>query len=447
MAAKVAGRPLVGHLIAFRRDRLELFESCIAAPDDVIELRIRTPAYLLKRAEDVRHVFVDRGGAYAKDRRNVDPRATRIFGYGLMTSTGASHRRMRRRIQPVFKREPLASVAAGVVREVDDMVDRWDADRPIDLADEMASFALDALMGSIFGAESEGELAVLEEGILARRHSMTRGLSAPTPLPAVLPMALRPRRRRAIRRLDEAIDRHIQARSEGGGGGGDLLSLVMSAHDEDPVPADQRQLHDHAVTFALAAFENVARALTWTIIAIAQRPEVDARIREEVCATLGDRSPAADDCADLRFTRMTLAESLRLWPPNALLSRVARRDDVLPTGKRIRAGAKILLSPYVVHRDAEYYPDPLRFDPERFSEEGSRERPPFAYFPFGGGPRVCIGRALATQQCTLVLARLAQRVRLELSHEPASYVCGCLPSGFGPAMRVIPIASASARTA
>ncbi len=438
VAGKVAGQPLVGHLIAFRRDRLELFESCIAAPDDVIELRIRTPAYLLKRAEDVRHVFVDRGGAYAKDRRNVDPRAIRIFGNGLMTSTGASHRRMRRRIQPIFRPEPLAPVAAGVVRGVDDMVDRWAADRPIDLADEMARFALDALTGSIFGAESAGELAVLEEGILARRHSMTRSLTAPTPLPAVLPMALRPRRRRAIRRLDEAIDRQIQARKEGAGD--DLLSLVMSAHDQEPAPADQRQLRDHAVTFALAAFENVARALTWTIIAIAQRPEVEAQIREEVRTTLADRSPGMDDCTDLRFTQMTLAESLRLWPPNALLSRVARRDDVLPTGKRIPAGAKILLSPYVVHRDAEYYPDPLRFDPERFSEEGSRGRPRFAYFPFGGGPRVCIGRALATQQCTLVLARLAQRVRLELSDEPASYICGCLPSEFGPAMRVIPIA-------
>ena len=133
---------------------------------------------------------------------------------------------------------------------------------------------------------------------------------------------------------------------------------------------------------------------------------------------------------------MVLAESLRLWPPNALLSRVAQRDDVLPTGRRVRAGSKLLLSPYVVHRDPRYYPDPERFDPERFAREGRRGRPRYAYFPFGGGRRVCIGRTLAIQQCTLALARLAQRVQLQVADEPGAYVCGCLPGGFGPSMRV-----------
>jgi cytochrome P450 len=161
----------------------------------------------------------------------------------------------------------------------------------------------------------------------------------------------------------------------------------------------------------------------------------------EVDVVLADRPPRAEDLEALRYTRMTLAESLRLWPPNALLNRVALSDDVLPTGTRVESGSKLILSPYVVHRDPAYYPDPLRFDPERFSEEQSRERPRFSYFPFGGGPRVCIGRGLAIQQCTLALARLSQRVQIDLAGEPASYVCGCLPDGFGPRMRATAVAS------
>jgi cytochrome P450 len=438
-AREPAGQPIVGHLIAFRRERLELLDACIEAPGDMVELRIRTPAYLLKRAEDIKHVLLDAQADYAKDERNIGPRATRIFGDGLMTSSGEKHRQMRRRVQPAFRHRQMAVLGEVAVRGVDAMVDRWGEDAEIDLADEMARFALQSLTRSIFGVDSGPELSALEDGVVARRHSMTRGLAAIAPLPAYLPLALRPRRRRAIRRLDETIERLIAERRQRSSPDGDLLSFVMHAHDGDSAP-DPKQIHDQTLTFALAAYENVARALTWTLLALARHPDVGGRLSGEVERVLGARSPVADDLPELRYTQMTLAESLRLWPPNALLSRIARRDDLLPTGTRVKAGSKLLLSPYVVHRDPSYYPDPERFDPERFGDEASRRRPRYAYFPFGGGPRVCIGRTLAIQQCTLVLARLAQRVRLELSGEPAGYVCGCLPQGFGPRMRVTPLA-------
>jgi cytochrome P450 len=433
---EVAGQPLIGHLVAFRRHRLDLLDACITAPDDVIELRIRTPAYLLKRAEDIRHVLVDGQGVYAKDQRNIGSRATRIFGDGLMTSNGDRHRRMRRQVQPVFRRRSMAPLSDVAVRGVDAMVDRWPRDGEINLADEMARFALQTLTGSIFGVEEGPEFAALQDGVAARRHSMTRALSALTPLPAFLPMALRPRRRRAIRQLEEAIDQLIAATREEAIPRSDLLSLVMHTHDPQLFPPDPGYVYDQTLTFALAAYENVARALTWTLLALARHPPIEARLRTEVDCVLGGRAPEEADRHELRYTEMVLAEALRLWPPNALLSRVAQRDDVLPTGSRVRAGSKLLLSPYVVHRDPTYYPDPERFDPERFSEEGRRGRPRYAYFPFGGGPRVCVGRMLAVQQCTLALARIHQLVRLELAGEPARYVCGCLPAGFGPSMRV-----------
>jgi len=434
-AREPAGQPIVGHLIAFRRERLELLDACIEAPGDVVKLRIRTPAYVLKRAEDIKHVLLDAQADYAKDERNIGPRATRIFGDGLMTSSGEKHRKMRRRVQPAFRHRQMVPLVEAAVRGVDAMVDRWGENTEVDLADEMARFALQSLTRSIFGVDSGPELSALEDGVAARRHSMTRGLGAVAPLPAFLPLALRPRRRRALRRLDEAIEQLIAEREQRSSPDGDLLSFVMHAEDGEMPAPDPKQIHDQTLTFVLAAYENVARALTWTVLALARHPDVAGRLRGEVERVLGGRSPMADDLAELRYTQMTLAESLRLWPPNALLSRIARRDDGLPTGTRVKAGSKLLLSPYVVHRDPSYYPDPERFDPERFGEETSRGRPRYAYFPFGGGPRVCIGRTLAMQQCTLALARLAQRVRIELSGEPARYVCGCLPPGFGPRMR------------
>ena len=410
-------------MVSFRRDRLALLDACLAEPSDVIRLRIRTPAYLLKRAEDVGHVLIDREDVYSKDPRNVGPRATRIFGDGVMTSAGARHRRMRRQVQPSFRLDSMAPLADVAVRSADAMIDGWKPGAVIELAEEMERFALRSVVGSVFGPDSPVHREALEAGVSARRLSMTRGLSAPVPLPALLPLALRTQRRRAIKRFERTVDGLIQARRERGAAGHDLLSMVMD--------------RDHSMTFALAAFENVGRALTWTQLAVARRPYAEAKLRAEVEHVLGDRPPCADDFERLRYTQMLLAESLRLWPPNALLSRVARRDDRLPSGTRVRAGSKLLVSPYVLHRNPIYWRDPERFDPERFGTEESRGRPRYAYIPFGAGPRVCIGRSLATLTCTMALARFAQRVRLELSGQAPGYVCGCLPDRFGPAMRVV----------
>jgi cytochrome P450 len=247
-----------------------------------------------------------------------------------------------------------------------------------------------------------------------------------------LPIALRPSERQAIRRLDETLAELIDERRRGEAGD-DLISMMIERHGSG---SDARRIRDEALNLGLGAHGNVARALTYTLVAIARHPDVEERVRAEVDGVVGDREPAGADGDELRWMGMVLAESMRLWPPNALMFRVARQDDVLPSGARIRAGWKILLSPYVVQRDPAYFPDPLRFDPERFGEEGRRGRPKYAYFPFGGGPRVCIGQTLSSTLCTLALARMTQRVRLELAGAAPRYACGCLEPGYGPRMRV-----------
>jgi cytochrome P450 len=428
--------PLVGHVPAFRKDRLALLKACAATPGDVIELRLGGSAYLLKRAEDVQHVLVAGHAIYPKGPRNIGARATRILGDGLMTNTGEAHRRMRRRVQPVFRRQPVERTAETILRGIDTMIDRWEEAVEIDLADEMNRLALQTLIGSIFGVESGSSVTALEDGMAARRRSMGRAFAWPVTAPGFLPIALSPRQRHAITRLDETLYRLIREQRDRAAASDDLLSMMMDTHEGGRSASDARQVHDEALNLLLAAHENVARALTYTLLALARHAHVEAKLREEVERVLGDRAPTADDCRKLRYTEMTVAESMRLWPPSPLVFRVARQDDRLPTGARIRAGSKLLLSPYVVQRDPAYYPDPESFDPERFSQEGRHGRPKYAYFPFGGGPRVCIGQTLATTVSTLVLARTAQRVRLELSGESPPFVCGPLPPGSGPRTRV-----------
>jgi cytochrome P450 len=435
LTSKPSGLPVLGHLQAYRKDRLRLLEACRRAPADVVELRIGRPTYVLKRPEDIKHVFVNRRDSYAKPSRNVGTRAKRIFGEGLMTSAEAPHRPMRKRVQPVFRERSIARLGDVAVRGVDAMVDRWSDAEEIDLAGEMTALSLRTMATATFGIESEAELATIEEGLAARREAMSRAFDSLVEMPGFLPLALSPRRRRAISDLDRRLDVAIREHQEGANGGEDLLAMMMATYTGGHGGSDPERIRGESLTLVLAAYENVARALTWTLLALARYGSVQARLHEEVRRVLGGSAPTGA-CPELRYTDMVVAESMRLWPPTALMFRIALEDDVLPAGTHVPSGSKLLISPYIVQRDPRNFPDPERFDPHRFDREQRRGRPQFAYFPFGGGPRVCIGRTLATLQCRLVVARLAQRVRLELAGSAPSYVCGCLPAGFGPAMRV-----------
>ena len=300
----------------------------------------------------------------------------------------------------------------------------------------MDRLARQTSIASIFGTEAGPRFEALDEGMHARDHARTRSFDWPITEPAFLPLAVRPRLRRAIRRLDDTVEELIREQRDRAAPDDNLLSMLMDTHEGGRAACDPRQVRDEALNLLLASHTNLAPGADLHPGAVAHHPDVEAKLRREVADVLGDREPRGDDSKALRYTGMVVAESLRLWPPSPLLFRVARADDVLPTGTRVRAGSKLLLSPYVLHRDPGYYPDPERFDPERFSEDGGRGRPKYAYFPFGGGPRVCIGQALSTLETTLVVARVAQRARFDLRGEPPAYACGCLSGMAGPKMRV-----------
>jgi cytochrome P450 len=428
--------PILGHAPVFHRHRLEFLDACAATPGPVARLRMGRPALLLKRAEDVQHVLVARHADYPKGTRNVGARARQIFGTGLLTAGAGDHRGMRVRAQPAFRRDPVGRLEPGIVRRVDAMIDRWSDGGEVNLADEMNDLALRTLTGAILGDGFDASAETIRGGIDARRRSMGRAFTSPLTQPGFLPVSLRREERRAIRGLDETLHSAIRARVHGASEGEDLLSMLIARTRAAGDEVSVRRIRGETLNLVLASHSNVARALTYTLAGIARRPLVAEALRTEVEEVIGDDDPTAPDRGRLRYLEMTLAESMRLWPPSAFVFRVARADDVLPSGTPVRAGWKILVSPYVVQRDPTYWPDPLRFDPERFAEGARRGRPKYSYFPFGGGPRFCIGQTLSTSICTLALARVTQRVGLELAAGSPAYACGCLPPGYGPRMRV-----------
>src|SRR5207248_449114 len=223
------------------------------------------------------------------------------------------------------------------------------------------------------------------------------------------------RLRRARRTLDQSSYKIIDDRRRSGTDTGDLLSMLLEARDEDDGgQMTDEQVRDEALTLFLAGHETTANALTWTWYLLSQHPEVEARLHEEIAAVLQNRLPTAEDFPRLRYTEMVLAEAMRLYPPAWAIGRRAISDYRIGE-YTAPARAIILMSPYVMHRNPRYYPKPARFDPERWTAEAREARPKFAYFPFGGGPRVCIGEGFAWMEGVLLIATIAQRWRMRLA--------------------------------
>jgi cytochrome P450 len=227
------------------------------------------------------------------------------------------------------------------------------------------------------------------------------------PVPALL------RVKRAVRELDEIVNRIIGERRASGQDTGDLLSMLMAARDEDGSGMTDRQLRDEVLTFLLAGHETTAVSLSWTWYLISQRPEVEKRLREELCQVLGGRTPQLEDLPRLPYTDKVVKESMRLYPPAWSLARTVAKDIELG-GYKLPMGSNVVMSPWILHRDPRFFEEPEQFNPDRWTAEVAQHLPKFAYFPFGGGPRLCIGASFAMMEANLLLAAIAQRFQLRL---------------------------------
>lgn len=397
--------------LALQRNPLRFLEG-VARHGDVARFRLGPVfVYLVNDPDLIRSVLVTRADAYHKGR--ALERARRLLGQGLLTSEGALHLRQRRLMQPAFHRERIAGYGETMVRYAGRAADRWKAGETIDVHKEMVALTLAIVGKTLFDADVEEEADEIGKALTEALELFQRLLMVPygeflekLPIPSTL------RFRSVRRRLDATIARLIAERRRNPRDRKDLLTLLLLAQDTegDGGGMTDTQLRDEAMTIFLAGHETTANAMAWTWHLLSQNPEAEGRLHGELDRVLEGRAPGVADLPRLRYTEMVLSESMRLFPPAWILGRRAIVDHELG-GYRIPAGSIVLLSQWITHRDARYFPDPVRFDPERFTAEAQAARPRFSYFPFGGGPRVCIGEGFAWMEGVLVLATIARRWR------------------------------------
>ena len=395
-------------LLRFTRDPLRFLTSMAQADGEIVHYRLaRRDVYLLKHPELAREVLVTRQHEYAKGEGLRWAR--RFLGDGLLTSEGERHTRQRRLAQPAFHRQRIAAYGGVMVAHAAAARERWRDGEEVWLDREMVRLTLAIAGRTLFGADTEALSGEVGGALTDIMRLFPRFANPFAFVLNVLPLPANVRYERARRRLDVIVYRLIEEGRRDGRDRGDLLSMLMMARDEDGGPGmTDVQLRDEVMTLLLAGHETTANALGWTLHLLSQNPEVEARLHRELDEVVGSRLPTVEDLPRLAYAERVLAEGMRLFPPAWAIGRRALRDQELG-GARVPAGALVLSSPWLMHRDPRFFPEPLRFDPDRFTPEARAARPKLAYFPFGAGARGCIGEPFAWMEGVLVLATLAQR--------------------------------------
>jgi cytochrome P450 len=403
------------HLLAMRSDPLAFLTRIAREYGDVVRFRLGpVDIYLLNRPEFIRDLLVTDAAAFHKG-RGLE-RAKRLLGEGLLTSEDPVHLRHRRMMQPAFHQERIAGYGAVMVELGERLASRWQDGETRDVSLEMTRLTLAIVGRTLFDADVESESDEIGAALTTSIQLFSSTLTLPFfQVLDRLPLPGNRRFERAKARIDATINRMIAERRRAPGGRSDLLSLLIAASDPEGEGGrmTDAQVRDEAVTLFLAGHETTANALTWTWYLLSQNPEVEARLHEEVDAVLREREPTVADLPRLAYTETVLAESMRLYPPAWIVGRRALSDYGVG-GFEVPKRSIVVASQWVTHRDPRYFPDPERFDPDRFRPEAKARRPKFAYFPFGGGPRVCIGEGFAWMEGVLLLATLARRWRLRL---------------------------------
>jgi cytochrome P450 len=410
------GKTLLESLRAFQSGPLAFLSRVFAEQGDVVQLRIGPRWVTIGRhPEFVEHVLVTNAKNFNKQTRGYRM-LRKVLGTGLLTSEGELWRRQRRIAQPAFHKQRIASFADAMTRASHEMIDeRWEAGREIDVSVEMMRVTLDIVSETLLGIES-GERAdtvdwtmpvILEHVVYQITHPLSPHEIVPTPRNL--------RFRRALKALGGIVGEIVaERRASGPRGQGDLLDMFMEMRDEETgATMSDRELRDEVMTMYLAGHETTANALGWTLYLLALHPEWETRVRAEVDRVLGGEPASFAMLPKLELVRRVIEESMRLYPPVWLIGRNAVADDVV-MGYRIPKGRLTFVSPYLTHRDPKYWPEPERFDPDRFLPENARRRPKHAYIPFSTGQRKCIGDQFAIMEAQLVLATILQRARLTL---------------------------------
>ncbi|RKH47188.1 cytochrome P450 [Corallococcus sicarius] len=424
------GHLLMGVLPQVQRDLLGFLDATVREYGDVSSYRLGpVKSHLIAHPDGVRHVLQDHVKNYTKDHLSYRM-ASWFAGNGLLTSRGDFWLRQRRLAQPAFHRQRIAGMATRMVQTTGEMLERWDTaaaqGTPVVVTGEMMRLSLSIVGDALFGTSVDDKAAQVGEAFNELSRQIAVRFRSMRLLPPILPTREDRAFRAARTTLRATVQDIITQRRQREEDTGDLLSMLMAARDEDTgTGMTDTQLGDEVLTMLLAGHETTATALGWTWGLLAKHPEAEARLHAEVDTVLGGRVPTAEDVPKLVYTRQVVEEAMRLYPPGVIFSRTVQEDDVIG-GFRIPKGSAVDVSPYVTHRHPDFWEEPDAFRPERFAPEAAAKRHRFAYFPFSGGPRQCIGNGFAMMESQLVLATVAQRYQLReapgFSLQPESHL-------------------------
>jgi cytochrome P450 len=401
-------------LFAYRRGPLPFFQNLAERYGDISYFRLGPQqAFFFNHPDYIKDILVTNHQNFMKGL--ALQRAKRLLGEGLLTSEGETHRRQRRLAQPAFHRRRIASYADVMTTYASQTCAGWNDGETLDISEEMMRLTLGIVGKTLFDADVKSDAQEVGEAMTVAME-LFNTLTLPFyELLRKLPLPQFRRFDAAKLRLDAIIYRLIEERRRSGKDRGDLLSMLLLAQDTegDGGQMTDAQLRDELMTIFLAGYETTSNALTWTWYLLSQNSAVESKLHEEIDEVLEGRLPTFEDVARMKYTEMVLAESMRLYPPAWATGRMALNDFEMG-GYIVPKGSLVLMSQYVMHRDPRYFAEPMRFDPERWSPGAREARPQFTYFPFGGGPRRCIGEGFAWMEGILLLATLAQQWQMRL---------------------------------
>ena len=411
------GRPISGNLPDYARDQLGFLTRCAREYGDVVRLRFfHVPIVLLNHPDHIEHVLVANNRNFIKDR--AERSGLRFLGNGLLTSEGEFWRRQRRLAQPAFHRERINAYGRTMVEDTRRMLGTWRGGEVRDLAGEMSRLTMGIVAKTLLGALSDSERETVAAAVAVLLDRFVGGVLFK--MPERIPTPANLRFRRAIRRLEGIIYGIIERRRRSGADSGDLLSMLLAARDEETGEGmSDKQLRDEVMTILLAGHETTALNLAWTFYLLAEYPQAEARLLAELKEALGERAPTVADLPNLPYAGAVVKESLRLYPPAWGFGREALSGCEIG-GYRISAGTQLIVSQWVTHRDERFFEGADEFVPERWLGGSTDGLPRYAYFPFGGGPRLCIGRQFATLEAILLLATISRAFQLRPAGGPVA---------------------------
>jgi cytochrome P450 len=418
-APGVSGLALFRLMPKFKRNTLQTFVELAHRHGDLVCFRGLWTSFMLIDPGHVEYVLQTNSRNYRKGKNFKELAAS--TGNGLFVSEGDVWRRQRRLAQPAFHHQRIAWFAKIMTDSAEAMLTHWqplaECGASVEVDAEMLRLTLGIVGKALFSRDLSDEADTMSQSFeIIRKHTTQRIMSV-LKFPANFPTLQNRRFQQAIANAEQIVYDLIAERRLGQGNTDDLLSLLMAARDEETGEGlSDTELRDQALTIIGAGYETTTQALAWTWYLLAKHPEIESSLYAEISDVLGGRTPTFDDLPQLKYTLMVFQEAMRLYPPIWMMTRAAITSDEIG-GYRIPANSEILLLPYLTHRHPKYWDNPEEFDPEHFSPEKVATRPRFAYLPFGGGPRQCIGNNFALMEAQLIIATVAQKYRLRLADE------------------------------